>query len=61
MPKFAKEFGGQNRNLDPTLPAKKRLPQVTWMHMTGGPDGDMRNVGDLGFLNCFWLRISEDV
>lgn len=27
MPKFAKEFGGQNRNLDPTLPAKKRLPQ----------------------------------
>ena len=27
MPKFAKEFGGQNRNLDPKLPAKKRLPQ----------------------------------
>jgi len=27
MPKFAQEFGGQNRKLDPKLPAKKRLPQ----------------------------------
>lgn len=44
MPKFAKEFGGQNRNLDPKLPAKKRLPQEMIAAGAGRTADDLNRV-----------------